>query len=225
MSSPTPNVPIPASHKELFTTLSHFVKDYMSKYDMSHDYQHILRVLSNAHRILLSEQKAHPETIYDPTTIYFAALLHDVGDKKYAKPGEDVGQIVYNVLKDRGADAEFAHKIQTIVTHVSYTNEVTNPQSVTDVLATYPELAVVQDADRLDAIGAIGVARCFAFSGAKRQGEEMGVAIQHFGEKLLRLPGMMKTGTGREMAGRRKEILEEFRKEFKDEAKLSFDLV
>lgn len=112
--------------------------------------------------------------------------------------------------------------MQVVVKHVGYTNETKNPQSVVDVIAQYPELAVVQDADRLDAIGAVGVARCFTFSGAKRKGEPMSVAVEHFEEKLFKLAGMMKTVAGREMAARRKKVLEDFAGEFGEESRLSF---
>lgn len=79
----------------------------------------------------------------------------------------------------------------------------------------YPELAIVQDADRLDALGAVGIARCFTYLGAKGRGKgswELEEAIEHFGEKLEKLEGMMKTESGREMARVRTERLREFRK-------------
>jgi HD superfamily phosphodiesterase len=88
----------------------------------------------------------------------------------------------------------------------------------------YVELAVVQDADRLDALGAVGIGRCFTFLGAQGKkylgpGEpwDMNNAIAHFQEKLVRLEGMMKTQTGREMARVRTQRLVEFRKWWEEE--------
>ncbi|KAF2182784.1 hypothetical protein K469DRAFT_711480 [Zopfia rhizophila CBS 207.26] len=219
-----PVVPVDDEHKALFKSVNAFVRDYMSQphHDNSHDYYHILRVISNANKLLEAELKASPDQSYDTSAIFLAALLHDVGDHKYAKPGEDVENQVSNVLRERGASEELAIKVQTIVKHVGYTIETKRPESVLQVLAQHPELAIIQDADRLDAIGAIGVGRCFAYGGAKRQGEPMSVAIEHFGEKLYKLPDMMKTAAGKEMARSRMRVLEDFAVHFEEETKLSF---
>lgn len=201
-----------------------YVHAYMSQYDNSHDYQHILRVVSNANRILQDESKTNPNTTYDITSLFLAALLHDVGDHKYAKPGEDTENQVRNILLDHGANADMAAKVQTIVKHVGYTNEVRNPQSVIDVLAQHPELAIVQDADRLDAIGAVGIGRCFSFGTAKFPDQPMGRAIDHFEEKLYKLEGMMKTESGKGLAKRRTDLLRAFAKEWREEEQLSFGM-
>jgi uncharacterized protein len=224
-SIPTPNVPIVEEHAALFKSVNAFVYDYMSQpgHDNSHDYIHILRVLSNAHRLLQAELKASPALTLDTSAVYLAALLHDVGDHKYAKPGEDPERQIFNLMHERGASDELASKVQSIVKHVGYTNEVKNPQSVVDVLSQHPELAIVQDADRLDAIGAVGIGRCFAFGGAKG-GRSLAGAIDHFEEKLVKLPDMMKTAAGRNIAISRRRILEDFAAQFQEEAQLSFAL-
>jgi uncharacterized protein len=227
-SSPRiPQVPIDERYTDLFASITHFVYAYMSQagHDNSHDWQHILRVVSNANRLLLSELAAKPATVYDTSALFLAALLHDVGDYKYAKAGEDIENQISTALKDRGADHDLAEKVQSIVKHVSYTHEVRNPEAVMATLHKYPELAIVQDADRLDAIGAVGVARCFSFGAAKFPEQPMSRAIEHFDEKLYKLSGMMKTESGKEMALRRKKVLEDFAKEFEDEAKLSFAVI
>lgn len=223
---PFPILPVPEEHKELFKSVNAFVHAYMStpSHDNSHDYHHILRVLSNANRIYTSELQANSAANFDPASVFLAALLHDVGDHKYVKANEDVENQISNVLLERGASVELANKVQVIVKHVGYTNEVKNPQSVIDALKQYPELAIVQDADRLDAIGAVGVGRCFAFGGAKGKGRPLMGAIEHFEEKLVKLPSMMKTKTGRELAESRNKILEDFAAQFNEEAELSFEL-
>ncbi|KAF9700884.1 hypothetical protein EKO04_000082 [Ascochyta lentis] len=221
---PVPQVAIPPSQEPLFTAINTYVHTYMSQYDNSHDYQHILRVLSNATRILRDELNATRPRPYDTTSLFLAALLHDVGDHKYANPGTDTATQVRTILLDHGADACLAAKVQTIVTHVSYTNEVRDPQSVVDVLALHPELAVVQDADRLDAIGAIGIGRCLSFGAAKFPEQSMGRAIDHFEEKLYKLEGMMKTASGKDMARRRTDVLRGFAREWREEEALSFEL-
>jgi len=225
-STPLPIVPIAEEHKPLFKSINIFVHAYMSGpgHDNSHDYHHILRVLSNAHRLLQAEQKTNPDHNLDTSAIYLAALLHDVGDHKYAKPGEDPESQISNILLENGAEKELAEKVQVIVKHVGYTNEIKNPQSVVDALARFPELAIVQDADRLDAIGAVGVGRCFAFGGAKGKGRPLSGAVEHFDEKLVKLPEMMKTKAGKDAAVSRNMILEEFARQFNEEAELSFGL-
>ncbi|KAF1938466.1 hypothetical protein EJ02DRAFT_457852 [Clathrospora elynae] len=221
---PVPQVPIKDDDKKLFVSINAFVYEYMSKYDNSHDYQHILRVTSNANRILQAELNSNPSAKYDTTTLFLAALLHDVGDHKYVKPGEDIENQIANTLLAQGANEELALKVQTIVKHVSYTLEIANPSSVASVLQRYPELAIVQDADRLDAIGAVGIARCFSFGAAKMPEQPMDRAVGHFDLKLYKLAGMMKTDAGKDMAQKRHKVLVEFEKQWKEETELGFEL-
>jgi uncharacterized protein len=86
------------------------------------------------------------------------------------------------------------------------------------MIEKYPELAVVQDADRLDAIGAIGIGRTFTFGGAKGA-KEMGETIQHFEDKLEKLESMMKTTPGMRMARERTERLKTFKSWWEEEQK------
>lgn len=193
----------------------------MSRYDSSHDFSHVLRVLHLALHISNLETKSlatvallpPPQTKveqYDRTIITLAALLHDVGDKKYAKEGDDEYPVKAFLLS-LGASEQLSKTVQAIVDGVSYSKEIKDPQRVLDLIEQYPELAVVQDADRLDAIGAVGIGRTFTFSGAKgHAGAGMENVLKHFEEKLLRLGGMMKTNTGREMAEKRLQLMREF---------------
>lgn len=183
----------------LIAKVTDYIKVYMANYDPSHDYNHIKRVVHLAQTI----QAQVPNTNRDIVTL--AALMHDVGDRKYLKPGEDASHMIYTALTSLGASQELAEKIQVICLGVSYSSEIKDLARVRDLIEQHPELAVVQDADRLDAIGAVGIGRVFAFGGAKGRG--LGDSIDHFEEKLLKLETMMKTDVGREMARERTERL------------------
>jgi HD superfamily phosphodiesterase len=131
--------------------------------------------------------------------------------------------MVRDALLDNGATPALSQKVQTIVSHVSYSTEIKNPLLTLRLIHEdgYPELAIVQDADRLDALGAVGIGRCFTYLGAKGRGGdaewELSEVIAHFGEKLERLEGMMKTDSGRHMAKVRTWRLKEFRRWWEDE--------
>ncbi|KAI4941704.1 hypothetical protein J4E91_010578 [Alternaria rosae] len=224
-SIPVPQVPIDEKYKSLFGFINAFVRNYMSKYDNSHDYNHILRVISNANRILQAELARDPSLTYDTTALFLAALLHDVGDHKYVQPGQESDSTILDILVDHGSGWELGVIVQKIVDNVSYSHEIRDPAATANALAAYPELAIVQDADRLDAIGAVGIGRCFSFGAAKMPDQPMDRAIEHFGEKLFKLEDMMKTETGKEMARKRTEVLKEFAKQWEDEAKLSFEVL
>lgn len=227
----------PSKDEQLIASMKAYMETCMSGHDPSHNPTHVHRVVSLAHRIHASELALHPETAstkYNKTIITLSALLHDIGDHKYL-PKEtansstvDPKQLVYNALTSHGADAELASRVQTIVNNVSYTNETRNPEHVKSLISTpgYHELAIVQDADRLDAIGAVGIARTFTYLGS--QGEkrkekvdqkpwELEESIEHFGDKLEKLEGMMKTDSGKEIARERTRRLKVFKEWWVDE--------
>ncbi|OAQ61909.1 hydrolase [Pochonia chlamydosporia 170] len=193
----------------LIAKVTAYVESYMANYDPSHDFNHIQRVLRLAKHI----QSTLPSTSAGIVTL--SALLHDVGDKKYLKPGEDSTRLVFDVLRSFGASAPLAEKVQAICLGVSYSSEVRDPGRVVKLVEEHPELAVVQDADRLDAIGAVGIGRAFAFGGAKNR--DMGNTMEHFEEKLVRLEGMMKTEEGRRLATERTERIVLMQKWWRDE--------
>ncbi|KAK2765418.1 hypothetical protein FQN54_008266 [Arachnomyces sp. PD_36] len=215
----------------LISSISTYVSSKMADHDPSHNPTHVSRVVSLALNLLSSETRRtnHP---YDKNIIHLSALLHDIGDRKYLPPpppsethlseSERAANLVRSVLLEHGADAELAEKVQVITSNVSYSTECKDPERIRELVREYPELGIVQDADRLDAIGAVGIGRCFTFLGAKGKGKngeewELGNAITHFGEKLERLEGMMKTESGREMAKARTERLREFRRWWEEE--------
>lgn len=103
-----------------------------------------------------------------------------------------------------------------ICKNVSYSNETKHPEQVRQLVEQNPELAIVQDADRLDAIGAIGIGRTFTYGGAKGA-RGMQDTVDHFTEKLEKLEGMMKTNSGKEIARKRTERLKMFRSWWEEE--------
>lgn len=124
--------------------------------------------------------------------------MHDVGDHKYLKPGEDAASQMASMLVKAGASDQLITQVQTIANNVSYTSEVKDPQRLQGILRENRELAIVQDADRLDAIGATGIGRTFAFGGAKRPQYGLQSPREHISEKLETLEGLMKVRcTGR----------------------------
>ena len=205
---------------ELYQGVYEYVKEYMSRYDMSHDFSHVLRVLALAKHILGEELNANPWMQYHKQAIVVAALLHDVGDKKYVQPGESAEQAIETLLAANGCPPKFVAKVALIVEHVSYSSEIKRPELVKAIVAAHPELAIVQDADRLDAIGAIGIGRAFAYGAAKAPDRGMEGSIDHFTEKLEKIEGMMKTETGKAMAHQRTQRLREFRRWWGDELDL-----
>lgn len=208
----------------LITKVTAFVEDYMSRYDGSHDFNHIKRVVGLAHRIyqeLNSQEEGKKEAPLhaknlDYRVITLAALLHDVGDKKYLELGQDGNALVEATLLGFGAEEALAAKVQQIVLGVSYSSEIKDPARVQAMILENPELAVVQDADRLDAIGAVGIGRTFTFGGARGE-RHMGKTIEHFEDKLVKLEGMMKTAPGRGLARERTERLRTFKRWWEQE--------
>jgi uncharacterized protein len=126
----------PPVHPTLIAATTAYVQTYMSRFDGSHDYSHIRRVVRLARHIHALEQ--HPTA--DLGVVTLAALLHDVGDRKYLPPGEDPSRMVHDVLVgELGADVELAERVQSICAGVSYSGEVKNPDRVKKLVAEHPE--------------------------------------------------------------------------------------
>jgi len=176
-----------------------FVKESVKDYDESHDFSHAQRVVRNAFEI--AEEEDLDSTSLE--IIHLASLLHDVDDHKYGNGGA-----VKKFLEKE--QYEHAEVVLDIISKVSYSKEIKNPGQEMSI-----EAKIVQDADRLDAIGAIGIARCFVFTTIRK--EKIYDAITHFYEKLLKLKGMMKTKKGRELAKLRHDLMVLFLREYKEE--------
>ncbi|PFH57781.1 hypothetical protein XA68_14569 [Ophiocordyceps unilateralis] len=160
----------------LMAKATDYVRRYMAKYDGSHDFSHIQRVL----RLALHIQTRTPAT--SRRVVALCALMHDVGDAKYLLPGEDGTRLIAHVLRSLGAEEALADKVQAVCLGVSFSAELRDPARAAALLAAHPELAVVQDADRLDALGAVGIGRTFAYGGAK--GRPLVDTMEHVDDKL-----------------------------------------
>lgn len=171
-----------------------------------HDLHHTLRVRRTAERIACEEGA-------DAGVVCLAALLHDVDDAKLSPATtENLGN-ARAFLAEHDVDAAEAEAVLAAIRDASFSkNGGAAPSSF--------EAACVRDADRLDAIGAIGVARAFAYGGAHGRalhdpsGEDASTTIGHFHDKLLLLKDMMATSAGRRMAERRDAYVRAFLEEF-----------
>ena len=166
-----------------------------------HDVEHTMRVYRNT--LLIAET----EPDCDRQIAALAALLHDADDHKLFGTTDNAN--ARDFLSRQGVSAQMTDRIVQVINSVSFSqNKGRAPET--------PEGKVVQDADRLDAIGAVGIARTFAFGG--EHGRPMDDSIQHFYDKLLKLKDLMNTETGRQMAEKRHAFLELFLKEYLTES-------
>ena len=169
-----------------------------------HDLQHTLRVYGNALAIARTEPDA------DIFVVSVAALLHDVDDYKIFNTTDY--QNARNFLSSNGVSEELSQRIIETIDSVSFSkNRDRRPATI--------EGQIVQDADRLDALGAIGIARTFAFGGEQKRPMEQ--TFRHFDEKLLLLKDMMNTEAAKTMAQKRHEFMENYLKELNQEIKAS----
>ncbi len=164
-----------------------------------HGADHSLRVYKNAAMI---------RAAYKCNELYvdLGALLHDVDDHKLFnnKHNENARKF----LSDNNFDVEAIEDIVEIINSVSFTkNKGAKPKTL--------EACIVQDADRLDAIGAVGIARTFMYSGRHQRGIED--SLKHFDEKLLLLKDMMNTDQAKRLADQRDKFMKEFLSEINDE--------
>jgi uncharacterized protein len=191
-----------------------FVKQNLKDYDSGHDWWHIVRVRKLAS--FINEM----ELLADPFIVDITALLHDTADSKFAGRDNEQSYLMIKDFLDCSGMSDIRDQVMNVIKKVSFSNnhKKVNPD---DSL-----LRVIQDADRLDAIGAIGIARAFNYGGFRNNpiyfpGEETknaGIStIGHFYDKLLKLKEMMNTTTGHKIAEERHEILEKFLQQFYSE--------
>jgi uncharacterized protein len=199
-----------------------FARETLEQDSTGHDWWHVDRVTNLAKTIAAKEGA-------DLFVVELGALLHDIADWKFHNGDTEIGpRITREWLAKQHVDEAVISEVEFIVRHISFKGG-TNKTPMRSL-----EGKIVQDADRLDAIGAIGIARTFAFGGSKQRQMHNpekspqeyenfadfqksiaeSTTINHFYEKLLLLKDRMNTKTGREIAQNRHEYLENFLKEF-----------
>jgi uncharacterized protein len=197
-----------------------FVKETLINAEGGHDWWHIYRVWS------LSKQIAKTDDV-DSLVVELGALLHDIADSKFNGGDEEIGpKKAREFLVSLNVDTEVITHVENIISNISFKggNIAQKFKSL--------ELDVIQDADRLDAIGAIGIARTFNYGGFKNREiynpeikpnlnmskeeykNSKAPTINHFYEKLLLLKDRMNTKTGKLMAIQRHEVMENFLEQF-----------
>ncbi len=197
-----------------------FVREELKNAEGGHDWWHIQRVWHTA-RFICQTEKA------DALVVDLAALLHDIADAKFHGGNEEVGPAkAKKFLTQLGVGERCINHVVLIIKHISFKGG-----NFTQAFHS-PELAIVQDADRLDALGAIGIARAFNYGGFKNRelynpeilpqlnmtSEEYKKSttptINHFYEKLLLLKDRMNTLTGKALAIERHQFMETFLEQF-----------
>jgi uncharacterized protein len=208
---------------ELVAAIHAFVKERFLSFEGSHDWFHIERVWKTAKHL----QKIEGGNI---EVIELAALLHDVADHKYNDGDFSKGATVaYDLLIAKGASEQVAKEVAAVIAVVSFKGA-----NVDDEEASL-EGRIVRDADRLDAIGAIGIARAFAYGGSRNRPlynpeieprmhdskedyyNSKSHTINHFYEKLLLLKERMATNSGKALAVERHQVMLDFLAQFKKE--------
>lgn len=200
-----------------------FVKTQLANAEGGHDWFHIERVYKNA--LLLSKN----ETV-DTFVVVLGALLHDIADSKFHNGDETLGpRLAGEFLVKQNVDSTVISHIINIIENISFKGG-NEPQKFHS-----PELDVIQDADRLDAIGAIGIARAFNYGGFKNRAlydpeikpnrnlskedykNSTAPTINHFYEKLLLLKDKMNTKTGKHIATQRHLFMQNYLEQFYSE--------
>lgn len=200
-----------------------FVKEKLCGAEAGHDWFHIERVYKTSLLIAKSHSKANL------LVVQLGALLHDIADSKFHNGNEHIGpQTAREFLLENNIEKKVIEKVIQIIENISFRGGIIKKH-------TSIELEIVQDADRLDAIGAIGIARAFNYGGFKNRTlynpfikpnlkmtkeeyiSSTAPTINHFYEKLLLLKDKMNTQKGKELAQQRHHFMEVFLEQFYDE--------
>ena len=214
--------------KNHITLTINFVKEKLEGAEAGHDWFHIERVWKLSKKIAEKEGG-------NLEVIELSALLHDIADPKFHNGDETLAlKISQNFLEEIHVNAKLIEQVLFVIKNISFKNRAEAPEN-------HPlELQIVQDADRLDAIGAIGIARTFNFGGFKNNlmyhpeikpnlgmnkeeyKKSNGTTINHFYEKLLLLKDLMNTETAKKIASERHNFMLQFLDEFYKEWNVEF---
>jgi len=205
---------------QLISNTIAFVKQQLANAEGGHDWFHIERVLKNAENIAKGED-------CNLEIVQLGALLHDIADSKFHNGDETIGpKVAREFLESQSVDQETIQHVIDIIDNISYKGGNFEKKF------TSKELDIVQDADRLDALGAIGIARAFNYGGFKNRTlynpeiapnlsmskdeykKNDSPTLNHFYEKLLLLKDLMNTETGKQIALERHRYMENFLAQF-----------
>ncbi|MCJ7465234.1 MAG: HD domain-containing protein [Maribacter sp.] len=211
------------THSEIVEKAVIFVKATLKNAEGGHDWFHIKRVFVNAIQIAKEEK-------VNVLVVSLAALLHDIADSKFHNGDENLGpQLAGEFLASLNMAPDLTRHVLKIIENISFKNSFSSSKGAP---FTSLELQVVQDADRLDAMGAIGIARAFNYGGFMNRAiydpeimpklnmtkEEYkrsnAPTINHFYEKLLLLKDRMNTVTGKKLAKERHQFMLDFLEQF-----------
>ncbi|HBF87936.1 MAG TPA: phosphohydrolase [Bacteroidales bacterium] len=200
-----------------------FVKSELKNAEGGHDWWHVYRVWKTSKEIAKTEK-------VNLLVVELSSLLHDIADSKFHMGDETIGiKKAKDFLNSEGVENEIISQVISIIENISFKGGNFN------LSFTSPELMLVQDADRLDAIGAIGIARAFNYGGFKNRElfnpeikpnlnmskeeykKSTAPTINHFYEKLLLLKDRMNTAKGKELAIKRHEFMETYLEQFYNE--------
>lgn len=207
-------------NENLIQTTIQFVKQKLQNAEGGHDWFHIERVFKNSLLIAKNEK-------CNLLVVQLAALLHDIADSKFNDGDETIGpKVASDFLKSQNVDDKIIEEVVQIINNISFKGG--NFQKTYNSI----ELDIVQDADRLDAIGAIGIARVFNYGGFKNRvlydpeifpsldmtkedyKNNANPTLNHFYEKLLLLKDKMNTKTGKKIANERHLFMENYLSQF-----------
>lgn len=211
------------SNTEIVEETITFVKETLKNAEGGHDWFHIKRVFQNAMYIAKDED-------VDILVVSLGALLHDIADAKFYDGDESIGpQMATDFLRSLKIKKKVINHVVKIIKHISFKNSIGKSKKKS---FASKELQVVQDADRLDAIGAIGIARAFNYGGFKNREiynpdiapnlkltkaaykKSTAPTINHFYEKLLLLKEKMNTDTGKKLAEERHQFMLDYLEQF-----------
>lgn len=211
---------------DIITKVAEFAKLTLNSDTSGHDWWHVYRVWQNAKNIAILEKKNYPNL--DTELVEITAILHDISDYKSNGGDEELGGIIAkNFLLDNGYDK--SDQVQFIIDNMSFKGGFKKDGELSI------EGKIVQDADRLEAIGAMGVARAFAYGGNKGRQiynpeketinhlnvesykNNNSTSVHHFYEKLLLLKDRLNTETAKKVAQKRHQFLVQFLDQFFDE--------
>ena len=213
------------NRKAIINKTKKFVKQTLEGAEGGHDWFHTKRVLANSIHIAKKENA-------NLFVVQLAALLHDIADSKFHNGDETLGpKVASEFLEEQNVDPLNKEHIIKIIESVSFKNSLSSMENPFDSI----ELQIVQDADRLDAIGAIGIARAFNYGGFKNRElynpkvspnmnmskeeykKSSAPTINHFYEKLLLLKEKMNTPTGKKLAEKRHDFMLSYLDQFYQE--------